>query len=147
VSALAIVVLIAVEHNRTVRPATLTSIYLLSSLVADFVLLRTLYLRDYVPNIAAVLATTASCRLVLFLLESWPKTSYLKLTDRPFGPVEVAGPISKAFLWWLNPILLLGNRQILDLSNMYPLDQDLYSDGLRERMAQSWEKCSYVRHH
>lgn len=130
-----------VEHDRTTRPAKLTSIWLLSAVTGDFVLLRTLYLRDYVPNIAAILAATASCKLVLLLAESWPKTSYLLPTERPFGPVDVAGPFSKGFLWWLNPILLLGNRQILDLTTLYPLDKGLYSEGLRDSIIKSWDKC------
>jgi ATP-binding cassette, subfamily C (CFTR/MRP), member 1 len=140
---LAITVLVIVEHSRTPRPAKLTSIYLLASITGDFVMMRTLYLRGYVPDLAAVLAATSACKFVLLLVESCHKTSYLKPKSRPFGPVDVAGPFSKGLLWWLNPLLLLGNRKILTLDDLYPLDEDMYSEELRGRMQIAWEKCTY----
>jgi ATP-binding cassette, subfamily C (CFTR/MRP), member 1 len=140
--AFAVVVLVIFEHKRTIRPSKVTSVYLLSALVADCVLLRTLYKRGYAPRIPPVISASASCKLLLLLVESWPKTSYLNPTGKPYGPVDVAGPFNKAFLWWLNPLLLLGNRKILSLPDLCQLDHELYSESLRVRMQKAWDACA-----
>jgi len=140
-AAFAIGINIILEHNRTSRPSQITSLYLVSTLTGQFVIVRTLYLRGYVPEIAAITAATASCKVVLLGVESWPKVSYLRSPTRPYGPGDKAGPVSKAFLWYLTPILLLGNRKILTLDDLDTLDHDLYSDVLRVRLQNKWEKC------
>jgi ATP-binding cassette subfamily C (CFTR/MRP) protein 1 len=145
VSALAVVVLAIYEYPRTTRPSRTTTTYLLSAIAADCVLMRTLYIRDYIPKIGPVVSAAAACKLLLLLLESWHKTSYLKPTDEPFGPVDVASPINRAFLFWLNRLLRYGYGHILSLSDLYPLDQDLYSERLRVRMQHNWDKCNYPK--
>lgn len=47
-------------------------------------------------------------------------------------------------MWWLNPILVRGYSHILSLTDVYPLDHDLYSEILRERMEKCWEKCKHT---
>lgn len=47
-------------------------------------------------------------------------------------------------MWWLNPMLVRGYSNILSLADVYPLDHDLYSEILRERMETCWEKCKYT---
>jgi ATP-binding cassette subfamily C (CFTR/MRP) protein 1 len=144
VSALAIVFLAIFEYPRTTRSSRTTTTYLLSAVATDCVLMRTLYMRDYIPKIGPVVSAAAVCKLLLFLLESWPKASSLKPTDEPFGPVDVASPINRAFLFWLNRLLFYGYGHILSLSDLYPLDQDLYSERLRVRMQHYWDKCMFT---
>lgn len=105
--------------------------------------MRTLYMRGSAPKIAPVVSASMGCKLILLLIESWPKTSYLKPTVDPLGPVDVAGPLSRAFLWWLNSLLLRGFGNILSLPDLYPLDQDLYAEKLRAKMQVSWEKSKW----
>jgi ATP-binding cassette, subfamily C (CFTR/MRP), member 1 len=140
---LAIICVVAVDHNRTTRPSKITTIYLIFALMGDGVLLRTLYMRDYIPRLNPIITTSAACKLLLLLVESWPKTSYLKPTPEPLGPIDTASPINRALFWWLNPLLLYGNRNILKLSDLLPLDHDLHSEPLRERMSEKWEICVY----
>jgi ATP-binding cassette subfamily C (CFTR/MRP) protein 1 len=143
-SAVAISLLAVTEYQRTIRPSRTTTTYLLGAILADCVIIRTLYIRDYVPNVAAVTSATAACKIVILLLESWPKTRYLKPMSQTPGRVDVAGPFSRAFMWWLGPMLVRGYSHILSLADVYPLDHDLYSEKLRERMEQCWEKCKYI---
>jgi ATP-binding cassette subfamily C (CFTR/MRP) protein 1 len=140
-SAVAISLLAVTEYQRTIRPSRTTTTYLLFAILADCVLIRTLYIRNYVLDIAAITCATVTCKTVYVLVESWPKTRYLKPMSLTPGRVDVAGPFSRAFMWWLNPMLVRGYGHILSLADVYPLDHDLYSEVLRERMAQSWEKC------
>lgn len=139
--AVAISFLGAAEYQRTIRPSRTTATYLLGSILSDCVITRTLYIRNYVPNIAAITCATLASKVLYLLLESWPKTRYLKPMSKTPGKVDVAGPFSRAFMWWLNPMLVHGYNHILSLDDVYPLDHDLYSEVLRERMGRCWEKC------
>jgi ATP-binding cassette, subfamily C (CFTR/MRP), member 1 len=144
-SSLVVVLLIIFEYKRTTRPSKLTSTYLLAALMSDGVLLRTLYMRGYLPHLNPVVTTSAASKFVLLVLQSWPKTSYLKPVEAPYGKIDLASPIARAFLWWLNPLLVFGNTHILSLSDLYPLDHDMHSHGLRETMQKSWIKCKCIR--
>jgi ATP-binding cassette subfamily C (CFTR/MRP) protein 1 len=123
----------------------MTSTYLLAVILGDCVLMRTLYIRDYIPKIGPVVSAATACKIVLLLLESWPKTKNLKPSDEPYGPVDVASPINRAFLFWLNKLLRHGYGNILSLNDLYPLDQDLNSQRLRVRMQHFWDKCMFQK--
>jgi ATP-binding cassette subfamily C (CFTR/MRP) protein 1 len=140
VGALAVVFLVAFEHQRIVHPSSLLWLYLLASAVAAAVQTRTLFIRGYVPIISRLTAANLACNLALLIVESWPKKSYLKPADHEFGPEELAGIFSRSIFWWLTPILFLGNRKILKLADLYPLDRNLRSKPLQERIVIEWEK-------
>jgi ATP-binding cassette subfamily C (CFTR/MRP) protein 1 len=143
-SIVAISVLAVTEYQRTIRPSRTTTTFLIGAILADCVMVRTLYIRDYVSNIAHITSAAVACKIVYLLLESWPKTGYLKPMSHPPGRVDVAGPFSRAFMMWLNPMLIRGYSNILSLADVYPLDHDLYSEALREKMEQCWEKCEKI---
>jgi ATP-binding cassette subfamily C (CFTR/MRP) protein 1 len=140
VGALAVVFLVAFEHQRIVHPSSLLWIYLLASIVSAAVRTRTLFIREYVPIISHLSALSLACNLALLIVESSPKKLYLKPADHEFGPEELAGIFSRSIFWWLTPILFLGNRKILKLSDLYPLDRNLRSKPLQERIVIEWEK-------
>lgn len=112
--------------------------YLLCSVVADSIQLRTLSMRHYVPVITDVTSAGLALKVLLMFLEAWPKTSYLKLTGEQYGPEEVASFFSRSVFWWINPILLRGNRQLLSLSDVFQLDHELYSSRLQIVMHEAW---------
>jgi ATP-binding cassette, subfamily C (CFTR/MRP), member 1 len=131
--------LTALEHNRTIRPSSLISIYLLASILADSVQIRTLYIRKYIPSIARLLVSSATGKTLLLLVESLPKTSYLRAIE-PYGLEEIIGVFGRSVLWWLNSLFLTGSRKVLCLSDLFPLDRQLRSKELKSRMIQHWEK-------
>ena len=135
-----LVVLIGLEHGRTVRPSSLALLYLLASIVTEIVEIRTLYIRGYVVQIARVFCGSLACKILLLFVESWSKRSHAKEVEDGYSPEEFAGVFSRSFFWWLNPILLLGNRKILEITDLYPLNHSLHSRELRERILESWEK-------
>jgi ATP-binding cassette, subfamily C (CFTR/MRP), member 1 len=140
ISALAVLFLVAFEHQRIVHPSSLLWLYLLASVVSDAVQTRTLFIRGYVPILSRLAASSLACNLALLLVESSSKKSYLKPADYEYGPEELAGIFSRSVFWWLTPILFLGNRKILKLSDLYPLDRNLRSKPLQERIIIEWEK-------
>jgi hypothetical protein len=140
VAALAVTFLVAFEHQRIVHPSSLLWIYLLASVLSAAVQTRTLFIRGYVPTISRLTASSLACQIALLIVESTPKKSYLKPADHEFGPEELAGIFSRSIFWWLTPMLFLGNRKILKLSDLYPLDRNLRSKPLQERIVIEWEK-------
>lgn len=139
--AFTIVILISLEHSRTTRPSTLTTLYLIAAIVADGVQLRTLFSRKYASVIARIVGASTGTKFILLMLESWPKTACLIPNDEDLGPEDVSGPLVRNSLWWLNPVLLVGNRRLLSFEDLPTIDQNLSSKRLQKRMADSWAKC------
>jgi ATP-binding cassette subfamily C (CFTR/MRP) protein 1 len=144
VGGIAVVGLVLYEYSRTTRPSTITSLYLLATVVGRSVQLRTLATRDYVPVLTGLLAASLGTQLFLLLLELWSKIPYLLPTEDPYGPEETAGVVNRTFFWWLNPLFLLGNRRILAYSDLTPLDHSFHAVRLQERMHKSWAKCKWI---
>jgi ATP-binding cassette subfamily C (CFTR/MRP) protein 1 len=140
VGALAVLFLVAFEHQRIVHPSSLLWLYLLASILSTAVRTRTLFIRGYEPIVSRLTASGFACNFVLLIIESLPKKSYLKPGDHEYGPEELAGIFSRSIFWWLTPILFLGNRKILKLADLYPLDRNLRSKPLQERIVIEWEK-------
>ena len=140
---LAVFALTLFEHSRTVRPSTLICLYILASIVADSVLLRTLHARGYSRSIpiVGVVSTSIATKLCFLVLESTPKTSYLKNKD-DYGPEEVTGVFGRGVLWWLNSLFWHGHHNVLTLNDLYPIDHDLRAIPLRSNMQQEWKKRS-----
>jgi ATP-binding cassette subfamily C (CFTR/MRP) protein 1 len=140
VGAVAVVILVGIEHNRILRPSSLVLLYLLATLFTDAIQIRTLFLRGYVAAIARLSCASLASRALLLVVESWTKESYLKPVEDGYSPEELASVFSRSVFWWLNPILLLGNRKILALEDLYPLNHILESSSLKARIVRSWDK-------
>jgi ATP-binding cassette subfamily C (CFTR/MRP) protein 1 len=77
--------------------------------------------------------------VTLLVLESWPKTVYLKQRDQ-YSPEELTGVFGRAVFWWVNPILLLGNHSALQEKDLFPLDHALQSRVVEEEVTKLWER-------
>jgi ATP-binding cassette, subfamily C (CFTR/MRP), member 1 len=137
----AAVVLVALEHRRSVRSSSIVLVYLLAAIASDAVQLRTLLIRRYLPNISVLICTSIACKATLLVLESLSKRSYLKPSDIAYSPEEMSNVFERSVLWWLNSLFLSGNSRILSQSDLCPLDRGLYSSNLSRRMHKSWAKC------
>ncbi|KAK6063487.1 ABC transporter [Seiridium cupressi] len=47
---------------------------------------------------------------------------------RSISPEETSGIFSLAFLYWLNPLIYMGSRKVLDSDDLYPLDKHISSE-------------------
>jgi ATP-binding cassette subfamily C (CFTR/MRP) protein 1 len=119
-ASLAIIILLAVEHNRSIRPSSVLQVYLVASLFADAVQIRTLFHRGYVPTIARLECSNLACQILLLVLESLPKRKWVATGEVPYSPEDFAGIVSRTVYFWLNPLLFKGNRQILSIDDLYP---------------------------
>lgn len=127
---LEVVILTALEHNRTIRPSSPLSIYLLAAITSNAVQIRTLFLRHYLHSVVGLLSAGVILKTILLMLESWPK-SLSNLEKETHAPEELAGVLNRSAFWWLNQILLRGYRSVLDPIDLPQLDSVMHSQDLQ----------------
>lgn len=135
--------LVAIEHTRLKRPSSVSSVYLLSQIVADSVILRTLQLRHYSPNIVKLTWVSLFAQLTLLVLESVSKRSQL-IKAEPYGPEELAGILDRSVLWWLQGLLWRGHRKVLEQPDLLELSGSLRSGRLRDCIVSYWDESKQL---
>lgn len=135
--AVGILFLTIAEHERSVRPSSLISVYLLARIAADAVILRTLGLRGYIHTAIGPMSASVGVQIVLLILESCSKRTLLK--DQTHGAEETAGVFARSVLWWLNGLLWRGSQRVLEQSSLFELDSGLRSERLGDRILLRWD--------
>ncbi|KAL1961479.1 hypothetical protein VTN77DRAFT_1836 [Rasamsonia byssochlamydoides] len=139
-TALAIVILSAIEHNRSVRPSSLLSIYLLVSIFLDAVQARTLFIRHRPFSIVVTFTAGIAAKVLLLTLEFRNKRHYLRSFYRQYPPELTSGIFNRTVFWWLNSLLVGGFRKILSLEDFFSPDEALKSAPLKEKIQAAWER-------
>lgn len=141
-AALAVCQLSFLEHGRSVKPSTLLIFYLLVSVICEGVLLRSLYLYHGNSATPPVLAAAFGLKFIFLILESINKRSYLREPYKELPVEQTVSDLNRAFLFWVNDLILLGNSKLLTYSDLPRLDDKLKSRDLRVRMEDEWDKTS-----
>ena len=105
---LAFMVLSRSEHFYCLRPSTLLSLYLLISLVFDFIRIRTLLNMGYYSLIVSLLAADMAIKLCLLFLEGKNKRAFFSNADSERPRQETSGIFNRSVFWWLNSLFLTG---------------------------------------
>ncbi|CAI7592888.1 unnamed protein product [Penicillium discolor] len=150
VTGIALLVLSAYEHDRSVAPSNLIALYFGVTLPLDISQTRTLLSLDKlssalalektidpIPTISVILVVVESIALVI---EALPKRHLLLASHRDLGPADTSSPYSKVFLWWINPLLWRGFFNTLRPGDLYPLDSALSSRHLEVKFRGQWEQ-------
>lgn len=127
------------EHGRAVKPSTLLISYLLACVICQVVLLRSLYLQfgsSITPAITAILGL----KVLLLIVESISKGAYLREPYNHLPVEQTVSDLNRAFLFWVNSLILYGNSNLLTFSDLPSLDEPLRSRDIRVRMGKVWEK-------
>lgn len=106
--ALVFVVLSKWEHNRSVRPSSLLTVYLLVSLGIDFIRMRTLISMHFDSLIISLSAAAIAVKMSLLFIESQNKTAYFTPLDSSRPPQETSGILNRSVFWWLNSMFMQG---------------------------------------
>lgn len=139
VATFGLVLLSYLEQQRSVRPSTPVCLYLLTSIIFDIPQARTLYLRQGPLAIAVIFTLTMAVKTAMLALESQEKSKNLKEQYKGYPPEATRGILDRSVLWWLNPLFLKGFRKLLTLDDLYPTDEALSSQMLREKMQATWD--------
>ena len=139
-AALAVCQLSFFEHGRSVKPSTLLILYLLASVICEGVFLRSIYLNHGNSFTPAIHAAAFGLKLLLLVLESRNKRNYLRGPYKELPVEQTGSDLNRAFLVWVNNLILLGNSKLLTYPDLPCLDDGLKSRSLRVRMEEVWDK-------
>jgi ATP-binding cassette, subfamily C (CFTR/MRP), member 1 len=131
--------LVKAEHTRILGPSTLGTVYLLCAILSNAVQIRTFGVRLNAPAIFRLLLASTVDKVLLLGLEQCPKTHILKLA-REYSPEETSGVIGRVLFSWLLPLFQKGYRTIISQGDLFPLDEKIKTEKLREDMVECWER-------
>jgi ABC-type multidrug transport system fused ATPase/permease subunit len=107
----------------------LLEIFLLSTLLFDIAETRTWWLvarnNHSRLNFAYVLTATVATKVVIMLFEAVPKSRWIHWSAKDHSPEETMGIWGLAVYAWLNRLFGQGYREVLTVSNLYPLDAEM----------------------
>ncbi|PYH92309.1 multidrug resistance-associated protein [Aspergillus ellipticus CBS 707.79] len=144
-AALAIVVLVDLEHVRTIRPSFLLSAYLFVTLLLDLARVRTAWLISDSRAYSACLATSVALRLLLLVLENVEKRKWLLPDEKNRSVESVSGPFNRGLFAWLNGLLRRGYTVLLTGDTLPAIHEKLASSNLANRFSDAWTRCNQSR--
>ena len=130
------------EHLRSIRPSSIINVYLLLTIPLDAARIRTLWLRGGSPIVAAILSSTLSVKVLIFITEALEKRDILLAPYSHYSPEATSGIYSRSFFWWLNPLFRTGYSRIIADEDLYPIDDDMSSIAVEKRLQNQWHKRS-----
>lgn len=113
----------------------LLNAYLLLLVVLGIICISRTSSRD--TYVILLIASTALAGVVA-ILEAVPKRKWGSIALYDKSPEESSGLYSIAFFAWLNPLIRLGNRKILDTDDLYPLDTRLSANKMSHLFQRNW---------
>lgn len=144
IDAVILVALSYAEHVRSVKPSSLITLYLLISIVLDLPQTRTLWLRSANASIAGVFTATLALKAIALLVEARNKRSLLRAPYNLYPPETLSGFIARSFVWWINPLFLLGYRTVLGLEQLFDIDGRISSEALHSNFRSHWSRSTYA---
>lgn len=136
------------EHVRTVRPSSLLSVFLFTTLLFEIARARTLWLLSELDSnqnqfIAYVFTASVAIKAIILVAEAAEKRHFLKPKYRAFPPESTSSLYSRYFFWWLNPLFFLGFKRVLYVDqDLYTLDKHLEADYCHGRVHAAWTSAA-----
>lgn len=140
-SALGVILLLDLEHVRSIRPSFLVSANLFITLLFDLARVRTAWLLPENKAYSAFLSTSLAIKLVLLLLASVEKQKWLLTTEKYHSTESVSGPFTRGLFTWLNGLLWRGHLTSLAEGDLPAVHEKLLSSRLSVQFADAWA-CS-----
>ncbi|KFY37136.1 hypothetical protein V494_04888 [Pseudogymnoascus sp. VKM F-4513 (FW-928)] len=145
-SALLLYVLSHFEHTRTVRPSTIIETYLFFSIGFDAVQLRTLW-NQSATTLAATLSASLVVKIAALFLEAKSKKDMLTKSYSNLSPETTSGIFSRSTFYWIKPLLMAGFTSTISVDESPPLDKELSSESLHNRLQRTWGRSSHSKSH
>ncbi|KAH8702423.1 multidrug resistance-associated protein [Talaromyces proteolyticus] len=145
VAALAVVVLVDLEHVRSIRPSFLVSAYLFVTLLLGLARVRTAWLLPDCRAYSACLSTSLAIKLLFMGLENVEKRKWLVPNEKGRSGESVSGPFSRGLFVWLNSLLWTGYSELLAGDTLPSIHEKLSSRELCTRFTDSWARCNKSR--
>ncbi|RBR23238.1 uncharacterized protein FIESC28_03980 [Fusarium coffeatum] len=126
------------EHSCARRPSTLLNIYILLTLLFDIVQARTAWLlisTSHQTIQARLFTASVVVKAVILCLETIPKTRWIQWNADEHSPEESSGVFSVGVFAWLNKLFKSGYQKVLNIEDLYPLDEEMASNRLQSQFA------------
>ncbi|KAJ5936393.1 hypothetical protein N7454_005028 [Penicillium verhagenii] len=134
VAAVVLAALSFLEHSRSTRPSILLAVFLFVTVLCDVVEVRSLWLRAhtyYDLNYVKLFVATTLWKAVLIFLESVHRQSWLRWDWEEHSPEESSGLYGLGTFLWLSPLFMSGYKKVLDISDLFPLDNSVSVEALK----------------
>lgn len=132
-----------VDHQRSLRPSTLLSLYLSVLVILDIARVRTLWLMGDSTGESSSLTATLTLTVAALFLESTEKKSILSEEKRTGAPEEYSGFWTRTAFAWLAATFWAGYSKVINQEDLPKIDSRLQSHILRERLVATYAKCKY----
>ncbi|KAF3761592.1 putative ABC multidrug transporter [Cryphonectria parasitica EP155] len=127
------------EHTRQPRTSLLLNAYLALSLCLGIIRARTAWLVFGSDAYTLLFTISLVFTIVIASLEVVPKKYSHTEEPQEISPEETSGLYSLALVSWLNPLIRLGNRKILDTEDLYPLHTQLSAADVSRNFSKRWQ--------
>ncbi|KAK3898910.1 hypothetical protein C8A05DRAFT_37494 [Staphylotrichum tortipilum] len=122
------------EHARAPRPSILFNAFLFVTILLDVSQVRTLWLASGNADeitFSRLFTCGLAFKAVVLVLESQSKARWIVCWDvKDHSPEETTGLYGLGAYFWLNRLFLTGYRKVLQISDLFPLDQSMASETL-----------------
>ncbi|OBT87528.1 hypothetical protein VE02_03750 [Pseudogymnoascus sp. 03VT05] len=145
-SALLLCVLSHFEHKRTVQPSTIIETYLFFSIGFDAVQLRTLW-KQSATTLAAMLSASLVVKISVLFLEARSKKDILTKSYSNLSPETTSGIFGRSTFYWIKPLLMAGFTSTISIEESPPLDKELSSESLHNRLQRTWDRSRHSKSH
>lgn len=139
VVALALLCLSNIEHFRSIRPSFLINAYLLLTALFDGARVRTLWIRAGTTALSSIASISLVLKLSIVLAEAVEKRSILLPPYSHYSPESTSNLYGRMVLWWLNPLFLLGFRNVLQECQLFDTDLSLSAASLSKLFHAMWD--------
>ncbi|KAI1080070.1 ABC transporter [Whalleya microplaca] len=129
-----------IDHQRSLRPCTLISLYLSVLVILDLARVRTLWLTGSTKGEAAAMTVTLILTVAALLLESAEKRSSITEEKRFGAPEEYSGFWTRTAFTWLVTTFRAGYSKVIVQDDLPILDTRLQSSVLRKSLVSTWAK-------
>lgn len=145
VAASVVVTIIDLEYFRSIRPSSVTSVYLSATLLFEIARTRTAWLLHDNPLYPACLSTSLAIRLVLLILQNCEKKRWLLKKSEKLSDESIGGPFNRSFFVWLNGLLRQGYTALLNGNELPHIHEKLSSQDLSKSFEAAWANCNQNR--
>lgn len=142
VAAVTLSILSILEHSRSPRPSILLSAFLSLTVLFDIVQVRSMWLLYHARHELAfvrLFTATIAVKAILVLLESLHRRSWLRWDWKTHSPEETSGLYGLGTFLWLGPLFKMGYGKVLDVSDLFPIDNSISVQNLQASITQCVE--------
>ena len=128
------------EHVRSIRPSSIINVYLLLTVPFDFAQVRSLWLRGNFSALSIVFTVSSVVKLGVLVSEAIEKRALLLPPFRNPAPEFTSGIYTRALFWWLNPLFILGYKDVLSDETLLATDERLMSNVVHHQFQRQWAR-------